>query len=303
MYKLEVNNVSKSFDEVKVLSNCSFTVNNDEIVALLGESGSGKSTLLRIIAGFEVADNGEVGLNDKLLLGANVYIKPEHRNIGFIFQDYALFPHLSVEKNIGFGIKDKSKLIAKVDELLEVFELNQQRKSKPSDLSGGQQQRVAIARALAVNPDLLLLDEPFSNLDQNLRRKVRQEILKIHRSFKIPMILVTHDPDDALELADKVAVLQYGEIIQIGKPSDIYFNPVNEYVASLFGDGTWVNGVFYRPEQVEIGGEQYTGVIVEKKFTTRGIVLTLENDEFTILAYDHFNVTKVGDEVNFNLKK
>ena len=303
MYKLVVNNVSKSFDKVKVLTNCSFTVNNDEIVALLGESGSGKSTLLRIIAGFEVADKGTVGLKDNLLQATNVYINPEHRNIGFIFQDYALFPHLSVEKNIGFGIKDKNKVKAKVDELLEIFELKEQRKSKPSDLSGGQQQRVAIARALAVNPDLLLLDEPFSNLDQNLRRKVRQEILKIHRSFKIPMILVTHDPDDALELADKVAVLQYGEIIQIGKPSDIYFNPVNEYVASLFGDGTWVNGVFYRPEQVEIGGEQYTGVIVEKKFTTRGIVLTLENDDFTILAFDHFNVTKVGDEVNFNLKK
>ena len=163
MTALSVHNLSKIFGALSVLKNINLNVEDEEVVALLGQRGSGKSTLLRIIAGFESPDQGSISLSDKVITDTSKFVKPEDREVGVIFQDYALFPHLSVKKNIAFGVKDAKKQRQRIDDLLETFELQEQADKKPSAISGGQQQRVAIARALAVNPKLLLLDEPFSN--------------------------------------------------------------------------------------------------------------------------------------------
>jgi len=242
MEKLRLENITKKFENEVVLDQVSFSIKDNELIALLGESGSGKSTLLRIIAGFENADEGSVRIEDEISSDENHFVKPENRNVGLIFQDYALFPHLTVEKNIAFGLsKSDSDSKEKISYLLKVFELEEVKNKKPGKISGGQQQRVAIARALAVNPILLLMDEPFSNLDQSLRLKIRKEIRKIKEEFKIPMLLVTHDPDDAMELADKIAILQDGKIVQFDSPSNLYNNPLNQYVANLFGPNVEFN--------------------------------------------------------------
>lgn len=245
---LEVVNVSKKYGRNSVLSEINLSVNKGEIIALLGESGSGKTTLLRILAGLEVNDSGIITVNQKLLSDSSIFLKPEKRNVGVVFQDYALFPHLNVENNISFALKNTDK----VNRYLSIFELTEHRKKKPSQLSGGQQQRVAIARSLIANPSLLLLDEPFSSLDQSLKRTVRTEIATILKKEGITSILVTHDPNDAMQIADRVAVLQEGKIIQFSTPEILYKNPVNKYVGNLTGIVNELNGELFRPEQLKI---------------------------------------------------
>jgi iron(III) transport system ATP-binding protein len=252
MNGLFLDHISKSFKGKTVLNNISFSMHGTEIIALLGESGSGKSTLLRIIAGFETPDNGQVRFNNEVLVSTNQFIKPEHRDIGMIFQDYALFPHLTVEQNIRYGSKSKQSY-ERADAIIELFGLNEQLKKKPSKLSGGQQQRVAIARALVAQPRVLLLDEPFSNLDQSLRRTIRTEIKRINREFGLPMVMVSHDPEDALELANRIAVLKDGEMVQLDTPENLYKYPVDLHVGNLFGYiSEWNTGELLRPEQIEI---------------------------------------------------
>lgn len=303
MTALSVKNISKSFGTLKVLDEVSIDVGKNELVALLGESGSGKSTLLRIIAGFEQADNGEVILCDKVLTNKDVFVKPEERGVGIIFQDYALFPHLSVRKNISFGVKKALDKEEKINRLLEIFELQEQANKKPASISGGQQQRVAIARALAVNPRLLLLDEPFSNLDQTLRRKVRSEIRRVQRQFEIPMILVTHDPDDAIELADKIAVLQDGKIVQIDTPKNLYFNPSNEYVASLFGAYSIFNNQIIRPENIDFSKSDFEGKIIDISNGIKGevVLIKIEGQEITTYPSSSQNFS-VGASIKFGIK-
>lgn len=245
MTYLKVKNITKSFGKSKVLKNVDLAIEKNEVVALLGESGSGKTTLLRIIAGLENADQGEILLDERILENRQLFLKAEQRKVGVIFQDYALFPHLSVRQNVSYGLKKNET--SKVDQILKSFELLEHAKKKPHQLSGGQQQRVAIARSIVVNPSLLLLDEPFSSLDQSLKRKVRSEISNLLRQQNIPSILVTHDPDDAMEMADKIAILQQGEIVQYDTPEKIYHAPVNEYVGNLTGGINVINGELKRP--------------------------------------------------------
>lgn len=285
MTALSVQNISKKFGALSVLKNVNITVEDNEFVALLGKSGSGKSTLLRLIAGFESPNEGSISLDGKTLSDQSVFVKPEYRELGVIFQDYALFPHLSVKKNIEFGVKNVKKHQNYIEELLTTFELNEQAAKKPTAISGGQQQRVAIARALAVKPKLLLLDEPFSNLDQALKSKIRIEIRNIQKTFKIPMILVTHDPDDALELADKVAVLEAGKIVQFDTPEAVYFNPKNEYVASLFGLCSAFEGIYLRPENVDFDGEWYSGEVKSVICGAKHQVVNLLANGQEIIAY------------------
>lgn len=304
MTALSVHNLSKNFGALSVLKNINLNVEDEEFVALLGQSGSGKSTLLRIIAGFESPDQGSISLSDKVITDASKFVKPEDREVGVIFQDYALFPHLSVKKNIAFGVKDAKKQRQRIDDLLETFELQEQADKKPNAISGGQQQRVAIARALAVNPKLLLLDEPFSNLDQALKSKIRLEIRKIQKTFKIPMILVTHDPDDALELADKVAVLEAGEIVQFDTPEAIYFNPKNKYVASLFGPCSEFEGIFLRPEYVDFKGSTYTGEVISFINGPKHKVVDLLVNQQEIIAYADPEMTlEIGQSLNFAINQ
>lgn len=289
---LEVVNVSKKFDKQPVLNAISFAVKQGEIVALLGESGSGKTTLLRIIAGLESNDSGTITVNKKVLSDTTTFLKPEKRNVGVVFQDYALFPHLSVEKNIRFALKSKEN----IETYLTAFELLAHRNKKPSQLSGGQQQRVAIARSLIVNPSLLLLDEPFSSLDQSLKRTVRTEIASILKKEQITSIFVTHDPNDAMQIADKIAVLQNGKIIQFDTPEQLYRKPKNMYVGNLTGIINEFNGELFRPERLRVK-ENVNGAFIIKQITWQNgsYLLKIENE--------HHSLYVLSETKTFNQKR
>ena len=240
-----IRGVSKRFKDAVVLDDINFDVAEGESLVLLGASGSGKTTILRVIAGLEKPDTGEV-----ILHGKNVTNLPaRERGVGVIFQSYALFPKMNVEQNVGYGLRlrgvSKKEIKAKVDELIELVNLQEHRKKNPSQLSGGQQQRVAIARTLAYNPEVLLFDEPFSALDAQIRQRLRGEIRTLLKKIKVPAIFITHDQEEALELGDRIAVLNSARIEQIGTPFDVYNKPETEYVATFLGAANLLLGVVY----------------------------------------------------------
>lgn len=235
---LTVKKLTKSFDESgPVVDHLDFTVREHEIFALLGPSGCGKTTCLRLIAGFERADEGEVRVEDKLLESPKKHVAPQDRGIGFVFQDYALFPHLSVIDNVAFGLTDIPKYKRKVfaEEVLCRTGMGDYKDRNPSELSGGQQQRVALARAIAPKPKLVLLDEPFSNLDAILRESTRKEVRSILKKAGMSALLVTHDQEEALSFADRIAVMNNGKIEQIGTPEEVYYQPKTKFVAQFLG--------------------------------------------------------------------
>ena len=241
---LQVTGVGKSFDGVtQVLSGIDLVAKSGETVALLGPSGCGKTTLLRIIAGLESADTGQVILGDRCVSGPGVMIAPEQRQIGMVFQDWALFPHLSVARNVGFGLpRGERKESSRIDEALALVGLTGFGDRSPSTLSGGQQQRVALARAIAPRPAILLLDEPFSNLDASLRVQVRTEIHQLLLRLGMTTVFVTHDQDEAFVLGDKVAVLYEGNLLQVGPPAELYQRPATRWLAGFVGDANFIPG-------------------------------------------------------------
>ncbi|SCI19900.1 MULTISPECIES: ABC transporter ATP-binding protein [unclassified Romboutsia] len=242
MSHVNLINLNKSFDKVNVLKNINLEINEGEIISLLGPSGCGKSTTLKIIAGILELDEGDI-----LFDGASVKNIPTgKRDAAIVFQDYLLFPHMNVFENIEFGLKmkkvKKEARVKKVQELVELVKLNDYKSKYPSELSGGQQQRVAIARTLAISPKVLLLDEPFSNLDISLRNEMRDFVLNLQKKLEITTILVTHDKEEALMMSDKVAVMLDGEIKQYDTPSNLYENPNSKEVANIFGDRNYLQG-------------------------------------------------------------
>ena len=241
MTLLSLSNITKSFGEGQVLSGISLEVDEGELLAVLGSSGAGKSTLLRLIAGFEKPDSGEIVFDQRVVAGSE-FVPPEKRHIGIVPQDGALFPHLNVYDNIGFGLPRDSKRDGRIQQLLELIELIGYEKRKPQELSGGQMQRVALARALAPRPKLVLLDEPFSALDAELRERLRSDVRRIIRAEGVSAILVTHDQEEALSLADQVAVLRQGRIIQVGTPTEIYNEPADVGIATFLGDSVLIDG-------------------------------------------------------------
>lgn len=234
---LQISTVSKYYSskENKALENVSLEINKGELVALVGESGSGKTTLLRVIAGLEKAQDGSLVVDDKLLFDQKSFTRPEKRKIGMVFQDYALFPHMTVEKNVAFGLPKNANKKQIVEETLDLVGLSEFAKRYPHELSGGQQQRVALARAIAPKPSVILLDEPFSNLDEVLKEQVREDLKKIIRIANTTAIFVTHDTKDALGTADRIAILKKGKLQQFDSPQNLYIKPLNKYVASFFG--------------------------------------------------------------------
>ena len=232
---LSVQNLSKSFDGVTVIDDCSIDMAWGEIVALLGPSGCGKTTLLRIIAGLERPDRGDISIAGSPVTGNGTWVRPEDRQVGMVFQDWALFPHLDVSANVGYGVP-RRKRPEEVPRALDLVNLPGMDKRSPDTLSGGQQQRVALARALAPQPTVLLLDEPFSNLDTALRREVRTEVRQLLRESGTSALFVTHDREEALVLGDKVAVMDEGRIIQVGSPTDVYQRPATPWVAAFVGE-------------------------------------------------------------------
>jgi ABC-type Fe3+/spermidine/putrescine transport system ATPase subunit len=242
MSRITINNLSKKFDQKQVLKNLNLEVKAEEMVALLGPSGCGKTTTLKLISGLLAADEGDIKFD-----GSSVIDLPtEKRGAVLVFQENLLFPHLNIEENIGFGLKmaGVAKEIRKerVKELLELVNLPGHQKRLPGELSGGQQQRIALARALAINPKVLLLDEPISNLDANLREEMRELIRKIHEEENMTTIFVTHDREEALLVADRIAVMKEGNLEQIGTPEELYRHPVNKYVANFFGQANYIRG-------------------------------------------------------------
>jgi sulfate transport system ATP-binding protein len=230
-----VRDLSKSFGATRVVDHVSFEVPSGELVALLGPSGGGKSTVLRMIAGLEAPDSGEVVLNGSVATHARV----QDRAVGFVFQHYALFRHMTVRENVGFGLtvkkRPRAEIEATVRELLDLVQLGALGDRYPSELSGGQRQRVALARALAPKPSLLLLDEPFGALDAKVRVELREWIRRLHHERQITSVFVTHDQEEAMDLADRVIVLHQGRVEQIGTPEEIYDRPATEFVASFVG--------------------------------------------------------------------
>jgi iron(III) transport system ATP-binding protein len=240
-YALEVSKLSKSYGSAVALRDATFTLRTGQFLTLLGPSGCGKTTTLRLIAGFEPPDTGNITILGRAVSGKGTAVPPEQRRVGMVFQDYALFPHLNVADNVGFGLRaDKATKQARIAEMLALVGLGAFADRMPGALSGGQQQRVALARALAPQPDLLLLDEPFSHLDAALRAQVRGELRTILRQAGVSAVFVTHDQEEALSLSDWVAVMFDGVVEQVAPPRTLYTRPASRRVAEFVGEAFWL---------------------------------------------------------------
>jgi ABC-type Fe3+/spermidine/putrescine transport system ATPase subunit len=233
--------VSKRFGSVQAVDRAQLCVERGEMVALLGPSGCGKTTLLRLIAGFEAPDAGTIELNGRSVAGAGTWVQPERRKVGMVFQDYALFPHLTVAENAGFGLRrDERK--ERVRAVLGLVDLHGLEQRYPHELSGGQQQRVALARSLAPGPELVLLDEPWSNIDPHLRSSMRDELARVLRSIDVTVVLVTHDREEAFSLADRIALMRNGTVVQEGSAEELYLAPATRWAAEFVGAGNFLPG-------------------------------------------------------------
>ncbi|MDU5080482.1 ABC transporter ATP-binding protein [uncultured Tissierella sp.] len=330
MSKITLKNIEKSFNKIKVLNNINFEAPEGNVVSLLGPSGCGKTTTLKIIAGLIKADNGEIFLGDKDITNVSV----EKRGTVIVFQDYLLFPHLNIEENIGFGLKmariPKKEISLRVERMLELVQLKGYNKKYPNKLSGGQQQRVALARALAIEPKVLLLDEPFSNLDTKLRKDMREFTLEIQRKLNITTILVTHDKEEALMSSDKIAIMLNGEIKQFGTPEELYERPISIEVADFFGEKNYIDGLvennmfisdicslpvemedikkakaMIKPENIKIYPEEttdLTGIVASSKYAGEKVYYTvlIKGKELKIISQNS-KIYKVGDKVSIDI--
>jgi sulfate transport system ATP-binding protein len=249
---IDVRNINKRFGDFVALENVDLNVRSGALTALLGPSGGGKSTLLRIIAGLEKPDSGSVEIDGE----DATKLAPRHRDVGFVFQHYAAFTHLSVYRNVAFGLeirkRPKDEIRRRVHELLELVHLEQFADRLPAELSGGQRQRMALARALAVEPKVLLLDEPFGALDAKVRKELRDWLRRLHDEVHVTTVFVTHDQEEALEVSDEIVVINNGRIEQVGSPDDLYDKPGNEFVMSFLGPVTTLAGRLVRPHDIEV---------------------------------------------------
>lgn len=245
---LSLAGVSRTFVGDDGIQELSLDVHRGEILTLLGPSGCGKTTTLRTIAGLERPDAGTVSIDDEVVAGPDTFRPPEQRDVGLVFQEFALFPHLTAAENVAFGIKDlpAAERTERVDALFDLVGLQAHREQYPEDLSGGQKQRVALARALAPEPALVLLDEPFSNLDRDRRVEMREEVRRILRTAGVTAIFVTHDQEEALAISDRIAVVRDGQLEQVGRPEAVFQRPATRFVADFFGDAGFLPGTYRR---------------------------------------------------------
>jgi len=256
---IEIRNITKRFGDFVALDDINLDIPDGELTALLGPSGGGKSTLLRVIAGLENPDEGAVSFSGE----DATQLPPQRRNVGFVFQHYAAFKHLSVARNVAFGLeirkRPKAEIKRRVQELLELVHLEAFAHRRPSQLSGGQRQRMALARALAVEPRVLLLDEPFGALDAQVRKELRIWLRRLHDEIHVTTVFVTHDQEEAMDVADRIVVIANGHIEQVGSPDELYEHPANDFVMSFLGPVTKLNGRLVRPHDIELLGAPVNG--------------------------------------------
>ena len=283
---LQIHDLNKHFGQTHVLRDISLELHSGEILFLLGASGCGKTTLLRAIAGFEQPDNGEIYLKARLIFGANCNIPPQQRRLGYVVQEGVLFPHLNVYRNIAYGLGDgkgrSSEERQRIDEVMALTGICALADRFPHQLSGGQQQRVALARAIAPNPELILLDEPFSALDEHLRQQIRHDMLQALRQSGTSAIFVTHDRDEALRYADKIAVLQNGKILQIANPRTLYWSPQHLSTATFIGESIVLPATLNSPSTAhcQLGD---IAVIDKSQGQQSGGTLLLRPEQFSLL--------------------
>jgi len=326
---LKLNNISKKFDGISALENISLELKEGELLVVLGPSGCGKSTLLRLIAGLEELDTGEIFIGDKRI----DKLRPKDRNVSMVFQNYSLYPHMSVKKNLAFPLKiaheNKEFINKRVTETAEMLDLSEKLNVKPAQLSGGQRQRVAVGRAIIRNPSIFLLDEPFSNLDANLRTKMRREIVRIQKKMNTTTVHVTHDQAEALTMADRIALLDKGNLIQLGTPKEMYSSPVNIFTADFLGfpkinliEVNKNNGILspfgnlvekfqkkieceeivmgIRPENIKICDDgQFEGKVVDSVYLGDHYVITVDYMGHKLVISGEKNPFEFGKGVNF----
>jgi sulfate transport system ATP-binding protein len=289
---IEINHINKQFGDFVALDDVTVSLPTGQLTALLGPSGGGKSTLLRIIAGLERADSGTIEIE-----GVDATrTAPQKRGVGFVFQHYAVFKHMTVAKNVAFGLeirnKPKAEINDRVDELLKLVHLSQFAQRLPSQLSGGQRQRMALARALAIQPKVLLLDEPFGALDAKVRKELREWLRRLHDEVPVTTVFVTHDQEEAMEVADEIVVINDGRIEQVGSPDQLYDEPANEFVMDFLGEVTQLGPIRLRPHDVEISlapdlaGSTAADVLRQTRigFEVRLVVGTEDGQEVTVVT-------------------
>ncbi|WP_135663960.1 ABC transporter ATP-binding protein [Halorhabdus rudnickae] len=328
---LELDGVTRQFGTETAVADLSLSVRDGELLTLLGPSGCGKTTTLRLLAGLDEPDAGAIRVAGETVAGEGTFVKPENRDVGLVFQEFALFPHLTVGENVAFGLQDRTQdaIDERVDKLLELVGLADYREASPEDLSGGQRQRVALARSLAPEPDVLLLDEPFSNLDVGLREEMRREVRRIIKETGVTAVSVTHDQEEALSISDRVAVIDDGRVEQIGRPEVVFQQPESRFVAEFLGQAGFVSGTFaegcvetplgcldagriegldteyegaeidvlVRPDDIRAVPADPAGTngrIVNRQYTGPSFVYTVELDSGAVLHCEHNHAEELG---------
>ena len=286
MKSIELRQINHYYGKDQALENINLTIEEGEFFTLLGPSGCGKTTILRILGGFISPSSGNIFVSDKDITN----LGPEKRNMGTVFQNYALFPNMTVEENVAYGLKikklPKNTIKEKCDFYLELAGLTDYRKKRVDELSGGQQQRVAIARALAIEPTMLLLDEPMSNLDVALRIKMREEIREIQQKIGITTLFITHDQQEALAISDKIAVMDKGKVLQVGTPMEVYKNPANDFVANFVGTSNYIEESQYNNFNIKNTEKPYIYkrpeemILVESTDESGFVKVTIESKRF-----------------------
>ena len=322
---LSLKNISKKYDDTTILEDISFTCEKGDIVGLIGSSGSGKTTLLRIISGLETPDSGIIKINNEIVNDKLLYVSPEKRDCSLVFQDFALFPNMTISDNIFFG-KGSINNNELIHDLIQFCGLESLLDRYPHEASGGEQQRVALVRALSINPSLLLLDEPLSHLDSDLKQNIRNELINLFEKVKTTTLFVSHDIEDAMTMANKVVVLKDGLVEQKGSPSDIYSRPLNRYVAKLFGKTNIVaarhapksyhrffdktlreDAVSIRPHQIKLVTSKLSkqkttidGKIISKKFYGSFQEIIVKSEDLSLAIHlEPERKINIGDKIKF----
>jgi len=298
---LEVENLVKSYGNNPVIKNLTFSIEKGQLISFVGESGSGKSTFLKCLSGLENINSGKVILNNKIINDKNLFVKPQIRKIGYVFQDYPLFPHLNIRENICFNLE--KRYFKNFEDIVKLTNLKHLLERYPHEISGGEQQRVSIARSIIREPDLLLLDEPFSNLDANIKYSIRDEICKIIKKTNTTTILVTHDINDALNISDKILIFKAGIVQQYSDPEKMYCEPANCYCAEVLGEINKFpkdDKIYYiRPENLKVVESSSNSIIIEKCFFQGKSYKLLGKYENNIWSLYSKTPLKINSEVFF----